>query len=230
MKNGQNEYIVYEEVYARLEEERINHKMSQEALSYELGLTQGHYSKGENGSKRFTYKQVKRLFASELDALYIFTGKKCENNYSELLENAEYEQLIICLEFISWYAYVKCKEGITEWDKVYNETKYIVYAHSVNDLTKNLFKSTRMYNELSKSNMASLIGVDVKKLRMLENNKKLPDSELIFIMYNIFGISPVLFFESRKNLQYEMGWLLDNVEEKVRNKLISLIKLILEFC
>ena len=222
--------LTYDGVYNRLEEERIKHRMSQEDLSYKLGLSQGHYCKGEKGNIRFTFGQVKRIFSSELDSLYIFTGKKCKNNYMELFGDAEYEQLLICLEFISWYAYVKCKAGNGEWNKICHETKYISYAHSVNDVTKNLFKSTRLYNELSQSDMASLIGVDVKKLRLLENNKKLPDSELIYVMYKTFGISPVLFFESRKNLQYEIGWLLDNVSEEVRSTLVSLIKLILEYC
>lgn len=46
--------------------------------------------------------------------------------------------------------------------------------------------------------MANIIGIDVKKLRDLENGKKLPDSEIISKMYEAFKILPVVIIGTGK--------------------------------
>ena len=46
--------------------------------------------------------------------------------------------------------------------------------------------------------MADKIGVDVKKLRELEKDRCLPDSEILWKTYHEFGISPMYILKDKE--------------------------------
>ncbi len=83
----------YQLVLRRLREERERRNLTQRLLCYNMKMLQSHYSRAESGNKRFSYNELKGLCTSDVDVLYVFTGKKSKNE--EFLKAQEY-----CLEEI----------------------------------------------------------------------------------------------------------------------------------
>ena len=61
--------------------------------------------------------------------------------------------------------------------------------------------------------MAETFGVDIKKYRELEKNRCLPDSEIIWRLYNLFQISPAVVLKDKKILIKELSFILESIEE-----------------
>lgn len=74
--------------------------------------------------------------------------------------------------------------------------------------------------------MANIIGIDVKKLRDLENGKKLPDSEIISKMYEAFKILPVVIIGTENCMLDTILYILDEIKKEDREKIVSIIKIL----
>ena len=90
----------YEDVMRRLREERLAHGLSQEELGSRIRITQGHYSKAEQGVKRFTYYELKCLAGTELDLYYIYTGRRAGGRYRNLPKKCSYGELLCYLHML----------------------------------------------------------------------------------------------------------------------------------
>jgi len=212
----------YEQLLQRLDEERTNHHITQIEISKILNMTQSHYCKAENGQKYLGYDELCNMCTTDIDVYYIFTGRRSTKNYNYLLSGATFDELLVCLNFINMIAQ-KNNRG-QYWEEIYNHTKYIEFAEWIIDAKKNIFKATKIHFGKKQGAMAKIIGVDVKKLRSLEKKDTLINSEIVFEMYKLFGISPSLFLRNKKCLQNEISCLIDIGDEEIRQKIISIIE------
>ena len=61
--------------------------------------------------------------------------------------------------------------------------------------------------------MAEKLGVDIKKFRELEKDRCVPDSEIIWKLYNLFHISPAVVLKDKNSMINEISSLLEAAEE-----------------
>ena len=220
----------YKILLKQVKGEREKHQMDQSAMGQLLGMGQSLYSRAEGGYKCFDYNELCKMCTSGLDVYYIFTGRRSSDNWHDLFTEADFERLLACLKMICTVAIAERNTSTftAEWEQIYRDTQYIEYADYTFAGEKNIFRSVRAYEGKSQIQMTDIIGVDVKKLRLLENGKVLADSKFIHQIYQAYGISPGLFLQDRQCLQSEISFLLDGAGDEVRQKIISLVKFILE--
>lgn len=224
-------YINYDVFTRRLKEERINSQITQIHLSKKIRMLPSHYQKAENGFNRFSLYELQNISSAGIDLFYCFTGKRSVSCYDELFQNAGMEHIIGCLQAINMLANLKRKRGNCkeEWERLYSQLKYLMYVDIGLSEERNIFKAVRDYHGITQMNMAEELGIDVKKLRALENDKIFPDSELILRTYEKYGVSPSAFIRHKKCIQSEIAYLLDSVEGKTGDDLLLFVKTILFF-
>ena len=74
--------------------------------------------------------------------------------------------------------------------------------------------------------MAGILGVDIKKLRDLENERCLPDSELVWRLYDLFSVSPAFVLEDNKCLNNQINYLLERMEPLAGSGVRGILKLL----
>ena len=94
---------------------------------------------------------------------------------------------------------------------------------------RNIFKTYREYLGVTQLAFAEELGMDVKKLRQLECDKGIPDSEIIFKMYEKFGISPSAFLRHKRCIQSEIAYLLNAYTGKVGEELLLIVTTVMLF-
>ena len=225
--------ISYDDFIRRLKEERINQQLSLRAMSKKVRVLPSHYLKIENGYNRLTFYELENICSTDLDIYYIFTGRRgmTGNRYEEILKNAGVEQIICCLQVIHLIANMKRKRSSyrEEWEQIYSEIKYLMYVDIGLADERNIFKAYREYNGVTQLSFAEDLGMDVKKLRLLECDKAIPDSEIIFKMYEKFGISPSAFLRHKHCIQSEIAYLLSSHTGKLGDELLVIVKTVMLF-
>lgn len=217
----------YQNVLRRLREERENLNLTQRLLCYRMKMLQSHYSRAETGSKRFSYYEIKGLCTSDVDVLYVFTGKRASDGeeLSELQECGP-EELMCYLGML--YAMARTAKAIdkkkTVFGVIQEQLEYIQCERGNNGAKNNIFYCVRIRKELTQQKMAELLGVDIKKLRELENGRILPDSEMIWKMYDLFKVSPAFILEDTKGLWRELNCALNLLEEDDRKMAVRILK------
>lgn len=207
--------MTYEDVLARLKEERFLHKLSQEEMGRRLRMTQGHYSKAEQAIKRFTYYEMKCLADSELDLYYIYTGRRAVGRHWKILRNCGYKELLCYLHILismECCRYGERKQAL-EVEK-YRRLCRLKFITGADEGRENVFLLIRRYEKRTQNEMAEHLGMDVKKYRGMEKGCCLPDSELIFKIYSVFGVSPAYILRDEKGLFCEIEYYLERFDPK----------------
>lgn len=206
--------MVYEDVLARLKEERLAHGLSQEELGSRIRITQGHYSKAEQAIKRFTYYETKCLAETELDLYYIYTGRRMGGRYSGLFGQCSYRELLCYLHMLvclDCCMYEERRLGMgREFYRQLCRVKYITGEAEADRAT--VFLLVRQYEKRTQYEMAECLGMDVKKYRELERGGILPDSELIWKLYSLYQIPPALVLKDTKGLVCEIEYYMNRSE------------------
>lgn len=198
--------MVYEDVVARLKEERLAHGLSQEELSSRIRITQGHYSKAEQAIKRLTYYETKCLAESELDLYYIYTGSRTSGKYSELFEKCSYRELLCYLHMlVSLDCCLYEEKRLHLKREAYRQLCRLKYiSGAVEADRETVFMLVRQHEKRTQYEMAESFGMDVKKYRELERGAILPDSELIWKLYAFYQIPPAFVLKDAKGLVCEI--------------------------
>lgn len=217
--------ISYQSVLERLKRERKNKHLSQSEIGRVVRMSQSHYSKAENGTRRFSYFEVQCLCESEIDSYYVLTGKKCICNYSEYWKECVYEELlyfydIICMTIEYFYFYGKH----SKFKETYEGIKYVRDIIAWGKANGNIFYNLRKILGYNQHKMAETIEVDVKKLRELEKGKVLPDSEIIWKMYCLYNIPPAILVKSKIDLAYTIDDLLSVLEPQLATFLVAYLE------
>lgn len=220
--------ISYNEFLERLKNERLRYHITQKEMSGELKIIQNHYSKIESGKKRLTYYEINNLCSTDVDVYYIFTGNSSKKNKCK---QVEYRHAIYCLKLINLLAHNKCSHATKnqdDWKEIYLKTQYVNYMDISFARRRNIFYAVRTDLGYSQIEMAKSIGVDVKKLRNLECGRVLPDSEIIFNMYQNYGVSPSVFLQNSQCVQREISYLVESADNEIEDMLNECVAFVME--
>ena len=72
--------------------------------------------------------------------------------------------------------------------------------------------------------MAESLGIDVKKLRDLENGRCQPDSELFYELYEKYDIPPFVLLRDRKGLISELELILEMMPREEEDRMVKLLE------
>lgn len=216
----------YQSVLRRLREERENLNLTQRLLCYRMKMLQSHYSRAETGSKRFSYYEIKGLCTSDVDVLYVFTGKKASDGEDlSGLQDCGTEELMCYLKLL--YVLARTAKTMdkkkTAFEAICEQLEYIQCEGGNSGAKSNVFYCVRIRKELTQQRMADLLEVDIKKLRELENGRILPDSEMIWKMYDLFKVSPAFILEDTKGLWRELNCALNLLEDDDRKTAVRIL-------
>ncbi|MCI8693394.1 MAG: helix-turn-helix transcriptional regulator [Lachnospiraceae bacterium] len=214
----------YKNVLERLREEREKKAWTQKDISQHICMGQAQYCKIEKGTQNFSYDEVKALTNLEIDVHYIFTGQRSKGCFAEKNEKVNYTKAISLLEMIfAVIKYYYTWEPSVYWEKLYQEIKFVRFLDADQDYNNNLFYMIRCIEHYTQKEMAGYLGVDVKKLRRLENGQCLPDSELLWRFYNEFRVPPSIIIKDKKGILCEAGWLLEKVDSKTGKNSLAMM-------
>lgn len=215
----------YSCVLQRLKEERERRNLTQRLLCYHMKIQQSHFSKAETGQRRFSYRELEGLCTTDVDVFYMFTGKKI-NVERELLQSSELcPEELICLLYtvyavtrITWFT----DHGKRSFDEIQQQLEYIQCGNAREQ--SNIFLFTRDRRGYTQKKMADSLGVDIKKLRELEKGRLLPDSELIWKMYDIFHVSPAFILKDVKGLLNELNYVLGLMKDDDQELMLRILE------
>lgn len=213
----------YNEVLKRLIEERKRLGLSQQEMARLVHITQSNYSKVEKGLHRLRYEELKYLSKANVDIFYIFTGYKCAGKYVNYFRQYTYVELCYYLEIIySLIVLNDCRSNTDQWKDIVKRIKYVPLILDYKK-SSNIFLAIRHITDSSQKQMAEKLGVDIKKFRELEKDRCLPDSEIIWKLYNLFRISPTVVLKDKNTMLNEISSLLEANEEN-SVQIIDIIK------
>ena len=213
----------YYNVLERLKEERCRLHLSQSEMGQLVPMSQSNYSKIELGQRRLSYYEMQYLCRTDVDIHYIFTGQRYNGKQEELLENSTYAELISYLRILYSLAVPrKQQQPKAQWDVVFDKVQYVPLIVE-NYSSGSLFSLLRRSMNYQQQKMAKTMGIDVKKLRDLENGRSLPDSELLYRMYDLFHVSPSIVLKDRDSLICEISILLDTINTESRKEIIKFL-------
>lgn len=219
--------LVYENVLERLRKERGRLSITKADMSRYLHMDQSNYRKAELGQyRRFSYFEVKSMSELGINVNYIYTGKVKKVITLDFIEKLSVNRLKSILQIIYTIVELSYKEDFNQQYKaLLEELKYIFFIKQ-NVNPSDIFLTVRRLKCYTQIKMADMIGVDVKKLRNLENGKKLPDSEIISKMYEVFKILPVVMIETKNCMLDTILYILDEIKKEDREKIVDIIKLL----
>jgi len=203
----------YNEMLKRLIEERRRLGLSQREMSRLVYITQSNYSKVEKGVHRLSYEEVKYLSKAHVDIFYIFTGYRCARKYVEYFQQYTYAELCCYLGIIySLIILNDCRSNTEQWKDIVKRVKYVPLILGYKK-SSNIFLVIRHITGSQQKLMAEKLGVDIKKFRELEKDRCLPDSEIIWKLYNLFQVSPAVILKDKNTMLNEISSLLEATEE-----------------
>lgn len=201
----------YDDLLIRLVNERRRLSLSQREMGRHMRMSQSNYSKVELGKRRLSYYELKYLCDSDIDLHYVFTGKRCSVKYQDYFETCSYSQLLCLLSIVTSLTELCCIFEQTDNDRLLSVwTELSRLADRGQKLNRNLFGQIRKLLGHSQKEMAEKLGMDVKKLRELENGRCQPDSELLCRLYELFGVLPAMVLQDRRGLISEICCLMES--------------------
>lgn len=217
--------VAYNDVLKRLKQERQRLCLTQEEMGRYARMNQSNYSKIELGSRRLSYYELKYLCDTNIDLYYIFTGLRGSEKYNEVFFDYNYLELLHVLNIISSVAELCCVRNSGDNGRgTFARTGLFRLSDWEHRLNRNVFLSLRQTLEYSQCEMAAKLGVDVKKLRMLENGESMPDSELICKLYQIFYVSPAVVLKDKRGLINEIGLILESMDEGIGKDVFQFVR------
>ncbi len=215
----------YDEVVKRLKEERCRLSLSQEDMARYIRTNQSSYSKVELAFRRMNYYELKYLCDTEVDVYYIFTAQRCDKRYLDLLAGCSYLEMVCCLNMIfaisSFYAR---EEESHQWKQIYERLKYLSISEE-SQSTNNIWLAIRHSLDWKQQTMAEKLGIDIKKFRDLEKGRSMPDSELLYRVYEEFKIPPYFVLEDINGIKSEVSLLLGMLDTESVNKVCEILRL-----
>lgn len=213
----------YQYVLLRLADERKRKKLTQLQLCSCMNMPQSNFSKSETGHRRFTYPELKGLCTSDLDIFYIFTGNRAVYKWEFLSPSGAAEEILCHLStiYIQASAAKTLNRSRTSLEQVQKHLEYLQYRTGKNST---IIYSIRNYHGHTQKKMAELLGVDVKTLQRLEKGRLLPDSEIIWKIYDQFQVSPALILNDAKGLWNELNYVLGLLERDDREIMLQILE------
>lgn len=217
----------YSVVTKRIIEERIRLGLSPKEMASIICNNQRNYTNVEKELRRFSYAELKYLCDSPVDVQYVITGNKCGETFKACFMQYKYEQLVSIMNFISSVSIAVGMEDALEYmNKIYISAEVLWCKNRKKTSESNMFYLVRRIKDYNQKEMAAQLGVDRKKLRDLENNRNLPDSELIWRMYQLFRVSPAIILKDKNCLINEICFILEGLAPEIQDKIFELVEVI----
>lgn len=214
----------YIDVLKRLKEERNRLGLSQKDMGQRIRINQSNYSKVELGLRRLSYYELKYLCESDVKVHYVFTGQRSTGKYFDFFAGCSFSELSCYLSIV--YSIVVLRNNREmggEWKAVLEKIKYVPLIEEYQG-SANIFFALRRSLNYQQQKMAEILGVDVKKLRELENGRNLPDSELLWMLYSLFCIPPAILLKDRTGMACEISVILDMINRENGEEIFGIIK------
>lgn len=208
--------IGYLGVLQRLKEERILHGMTQQDLGSRIGISQGHCCKVEQADKRLTYPELVRLAETEVDLYYVFTNRRVRQVHKDLFQNCSFKELLCYLSMTASLAMCMYDERqIHLEDDLYRQLCCIQYIVGTgNRHEETIFTLLKQRENETQQGMAEQLGVNVKTYRALEQGTRLPDSELVWKLYDVCKVPPALIIKDTKGIVCEIEYLMERLGKR----------------
>lgn len=217
----------YSVVTKRIIEERIRLGLSPKEMASIIYNNQRNYMNVEKELRRFSYSELKYLCDSPVDVQYVITGNKCGETFKACFRQYKYEQLVSIMNFISSVSIaVGTGDALEYMNKIYISAEVLWCKNKKKTSEGNMFYLVRRIKDYNQKEMAAQLGVDPKKLRDLENNRNLPDSELIWRMYQLFRVSPAIILKDKNCLINEICFILEGLVPEIQDKILELVEVI----
>lgn len=218
--------ISYNDVLKRLIEERNRMAWSQKEMSQHIHMNQSNYSKVELGLRRLGYYEVKHLYEMGVDVYYIYTGQRNSGRHADFFMQCSYAELLCFLNVLYSIAQMRYRKEATEnWKEILARLMWFSLKEKYQQ-SDNIFQLLRHSMGWQQKRMAEKLGVDIKKLRDLENGRKLPDSELLSRLYELFHVSPAIILENRKGLESEIAAFLEKMSAEEEREIVEIFALL----
>lgn len=216
----------YQHVLLRLREERERQNLTQRLLCYRMRIQQSHFSKAETGHRYFTYQELEGLCTSDVDVLYVFTGKRAVGQKFPEPQSLDAKEAICCLNTVytlthtAWFMH----RDNPSFELIQQNLRYIPCGNEKKGIKSNIFFYVRNCCGYTQQKMADILGVDIKKLRELEKGRLLPDSGLIWKMYDRFHVSPAFILKDARGLWNELNYVLDLMDAGDRTIILRILE------
>ena len=222
----------YKDFLERLVQYRVQLNLTQEKVGQELGITQSQFSKQELGKTIVPYKVLVKFAGMGWDIDYLFTGRRTVPRSSELterIEKVEVSQREAILRLAIWALETGLMKADTEMSTEVKCEISILKTKVSGESTKSILHEVRKVFGLPQMAMAEMLGVNIKKYRMLERAQTHPDAELLLEIYETTGCKPSLFMAHREveSIIIDDLWSLLTKNQQV--KILSMIELAEEF-
>lgn len=231
----------YRDFLLRLKEERLRCGLTQLQLCFHTETTQGCFSRAETGCIRLSFIELKGLCSSGMDILYAFTGNKAADRpYFPEPSATSPEELLSLLGIVYIHAdaarirsgklsrtSASANSGIfrdSPFGRVWEQLSYLQYLSRSAKANRNILYCLQNHYGYTQRKMADLLGMDIKKLRSLEKGRRLPDSEVIWILYDQFHVSPAFILNDPKGLWNELNYVLGLLENAQRDTMLRILK------
>lgn len=224
--------INYSDVIGRLIAYRNKLGKTQKQLGELLNICQEQYSNLENENTIISDDNLSLLRENGCDINFLLTGKNSRydsRDLDDVLDDISDQAAkdFLLKQLADYLVYNICK--INKYKMVRGKDIQLLEA-----LTKSWddFSMIRfVYNSLgiSQTEMAQKLGIGIKKCRKLEYYQAYPDAELIVMLYDISGCSPILFtnINNRKELIIRAVW--KSLRSKEREKAMEYITTLKRF-
>ncbi len=231
----------YRDFLLRLKEERLRCGLTQQQLCCHTETTQGCFSRAETGLIRLSFTKLKGVCDSGMDIFYAFTGNKAADrlDFPEP-STASPEELLSLLGIVYIHANaVRIRSralsgasagthpGIfcdSPFGRVWEQLSYLQYLSGNTKTNRNILYCLRIHYGYTQWKMADLLGMDIKRLRSLEKGRRLPDSEVIWRLYDQFHVSPAFILNDPRGLWNELNYVLGLLEDTHREAILRILK------
>ena len=203
----------YEDVLKRLKEERKRLGLSQMEISRCVHMNQSDYCKVEAGQRLLSYYELQELSGRGVDLYYVYSGWKVEAAWRTVFEGAECEELLGFLRILFSVEGMHGRGSQKEECGILDEIRYVplIGEKFAPGLVLIALRRQLDYRQIK---MAEALGVDVKKLRDLENGKRLPDAELLFRLYQKYNVSPCVMLRDKNGMIAEIAGILERMDNR----------------
>ncbi len=193
--------VVYIDIIKRLIQYRHTHHLTQLQLAEIFSVTQCEVSKLEANEYRISYYDLLQLHTkTNLDIDFLITGKLAENTIFHVLENnllpvlsAKYRYTdLILFSLNNFSGQISINENKQEHLK--NLQRLLRYSFLSGSKQKNdCWINIRNAFDLTQTQMAKIVDVDIKKYRNIEKGERTANAELLMNVYNTLEIYPSYF-------------------------------------
>lgn len=186
----------YDVFLQRMADYRNRMNFTQMEISDELGITQSQLSKMELGKTIYSFKMLQSLYEKKWDIDYFITGKKysyVSSEVSSMIDNATEKKAALQLVAWAFEQGLRKSEALDKTDALFEIKLLKRRAHQTKE--HSLLLDIKAILDVSQLVLADMIGVNIKKYRLLERNVINPDAELLLRIYHGTGCRPGLWLD-----------------------------------